>query len=145
MLSYVIVKCFFIFLCYNIFGMPKKTVLKLPKIDLGPDMIGQRIARLRKIKGLTQIQLAKKMGLIQSLISDYETGRLRLYDEMVARFAIALEVSADDILGINGSNEKKHVFSLKIIKRMLKLEQLPYSKQKPILNTIDALLKSVEE
>ena len=85
--------------------MPQKSRLKLPKIGLEIGTIGQRIAKIRKKNGLTQKQLAEKMGLINYLISDYETGRRHLYDEMVARFAIALEVSADYLLGLTDKPE----------------------------------------
>jgi NAD-dependent SIR2 family protein deacetylase len=40
------------------------------------------------------------MGLIQALVSACELGKIRLNDEMVIRFAKALEVSADEILGL---------------------------------------------
>ncbi|GAG75019.1 unnamed protein product [marine sediment metagenome] len=121
--------------------MPKKSTLKLPQLNLCSEPIGQRIARFRKEKGLTQQELAHIMGLVQYLISDYETGRLRLYDEMVARFAIALEVSTDEILGLKKEKHLEAAPSLKIIKRLKKLEKLPPNKQKPILRVLDALIK----
>lgn len=34
--------------------------------------MGQCLARLRKERGYTQVDLAKKIGIIQTLISDYE-------------------------------------------------------------------------
>lgn len=80
-------------------AMPKKT-RRLPPIDLGDEELGERLARLRRDKGLTQVELAEKIGIIQPVLSDYERGRLRPYAEMVARFAVALEVSADELLGL---------------------------------------------
>ena len=88
--------------------MPQRSKLQLPPIDLGKESIGERIAILRKQKGFTQKVLAEKMGLLNYLISDYERGRRRLYDEMVARFAIALEVSADYLLGLKDEPEPLH-------------------------------------
>jgi transcriptional regulator with XRE-family HTH domain len=85
--------------------MPQRSRLNLPPIDLGKKTIGERIARIRKQKGFTQKQLAEKMGLLNYLISDYERGRRRLYDEMVARFAIALDVSADYLIGLKDKPE----------------------------------------
>jgi transcriptional regulator with XRE-family HTH domain len=80
-------------------SMPKKT-RKLPPIDLGDEELGERLARFRRDKGMTQVELAEKIGIIQPVLSDYERGRLRPYAEMVARFAVALGVSADEILGL---------------------------------------------
>lgn len=121
--------------------MPRRPTLKLPPLNLGEETIGQRIARIRKQKGYTQTELAQKMGTIQSLISDYETGRLRLYDEMVVRFAVALDVSTDEILGLKRNNHKPTKPSLKIMRRLNKIDSLPESQQKTLLKTIDVFLK----
>ena len=41
-------------------------------IAAGEESIGRRLARIRKERGLTQIELAEKIGIIQSLVSSYE-------------------------------------------------------------------------
>jgi transcriptional regulator with XRE-family HTH domain len=88
--------------------MPHKSKYILESLNLGNETIGQRIAIIRKAKNLTQKELAQKIGITRALVSNYEIGRIRLYDEMVTRFAIALEVSADEILGLKkySSNKK---------------------------------------
>jgi transcriptional regulator with XRE-family HTH domain len=73
--------------------MPRKSKLKLPPIDLGSESLGQRIARLRKEKGYTQVELAKKMGIVRVLVSDYERERIRPHYEMIIRLALALDVT----------------------------------------------------
>jgi transcriptional regulator with XRE-family HTH domain len=88
--------------------MPKKP--DLPPLEIIDEPIGKRIFRLRKLKGMTQTDLAKKIGIKRSQIADYELGRTRLFDEMVTRVAIALEVSADELLGLKDRpaiNKKK--------------------------------------
>ena len=85
--------------------MPQKSRYILEPLNLGNETIGQRIARIRKEKKFTQKELAKKIGIPRSLVSNYEIGRIRLYDEMVTRFAIALEVSADYLLGLKTKPE----------------------------------------
>lgn len=122
--------------------MPKKPVIKLPPIDLGDETIGQRIARLRKERGLTQKSLAEKIGTTQSIITDYERGRIRLYDEMVARFAIALKVSADDILGIKKQKVENALSDLKITNRIRQIQELPTGKKRSIFDIIDSYLKA---
>ena len=124
-------------------GMPRISRLKLPPLNLGKETIGQRIARLRKERGFTQIELAEKIGIIQNLISDYERDKLRLHPEMLIRFAQALEVSTDDILGLNGADKKKNGdrISLRLLRRSKKIEELPSSQQKTLLKTIDTFLK----
>ena len=87
-------------------AMPRKRTLKLPPIDFGTETPGQRLARLRKERGFTQVQLAEQVGIIQSLVSDYETDRLKLSAEMVVRFAMALDVSTDDLLHPEAKKKK---------------------------------------
>lgn len=118
--------------------MPKKTVIKLPPLNLGEETIGKRIARLRKKKGLTQTELAKKIGTIQRLVSDYELGRIRLYDEMVARFAIALDTTTDYIIGLAKNNVNyEDSFFLKFIPRIKEIESLSEDKIDIILKDLD--------
>jgi transcriptional regulator with XRE-family HTH domain len=129
--------------------MPRKSRFKLPSLDLGEETIGQRIARLRKERGYTQIELADKIGIIQNLVSAYERDQLRLSSEMIIRFALALEVSSDDLLGISSSKEssgRKQAAtkkpSLKLLRRLNRIESLPMSQQKTLLQTIDTFLKA---
>lgn len=125
--------------------MPRISKLNLPLLDLGKETIGQRIAGLRKERGYTQKELAEKIGIIHTLVSDYERGKLRLYDEMVTRFAIALEISTDEILGIKSEKHTNTKPSLKIMRRLNKIESLPLSRQKTLLKTIDVFLERTSE
>jgi transcriptional regulator with XRE-family HTH domain len=79
--------------------MARKSKLILAPLNTGKESFGSRLSRIRKSKGFTQVELAEKMGIIQVLISDYERDKLRLHHDMVARFAQALDVSADELLG----------------------------------------------
>lgn len=84
--------------------MPKKP--DLPPIEEAENItIGQRIYQMRKIREYTQKELAEKIGISRILVWNYENGRLRLYDEMVKRFAIALGVSTDYLLGLKDDPE----------------------------------------
>ncbi len=118
---------------------------KRPPMMIGNESFGQRLARIRKEKGLTQVELSKKMGIIQVLISDYERDKLRPYHETIASFAKALDVSADELLGLKPSKSKGKGPSLKIFRRLKRIEELPPSQQRFILKTIDSLLKAAEE
>lgn len=124
--------------------MPKKSKLKLSPLNIGDETIGQRLARLRKERGYTQIELSNKTGLIQTLVSDYERGKLRLHAEMVIRFSKALDISADELLGINASKKNKDTSSLRLLRRIKKIDSLPPSQQKTLLKTIDIYLKGTE-
>jgi transcriptional regulator with XRE-family HTH domain len=102
--------------------------------------INSRLVIFRKQQGYTQKELAKIMGISWTLISDYERGKLRLHDKVIIKFAKALKVSADQILGIEKIkiNNKP---SLKIMRRLKLIEELPQNEQKALLRTIDGFLK----
>jgi transcriptional regulator with XRE-family HTH domain len=122
--------------------MPRKSTLELPPLDYGNEHVGQRLARLRKERGFTQVDLAQKIGIIQSLVSDYETDRLRLTAEMAVRFALALGVSVDDVLNPKVGNRKSAKKpSLKVVRRMEEIEKLPPRRQAFVLTAIDSLLR----
>ncbi len=107
--------------------------------------IGSRIARFRKERGYTQKELAEKMNTPWTLISDYERGKLRLHDKVLRKFAIVLEVSTDEILGIVREKHRNIKPSLKIMRRLTKIETLPQPEQKALLRIIDGFLKGVEK
>jgi transcriptional regulator with XRE-family HTH domain len=122
--------------------MPRRLKTKLPPLPTGPETIGERAMHIRKDQGLTQQQLAEKIGIKRSLVTDYETGRLRLNGEMVARFALALGVSADRILGLDATSSITQKPDLKITKRLRQIEGLPQHQKKSLMLTIDAYLKA---
>lgn len=121
--------------------MPRKRTLKLAPLDYGTEAVGQRIARIRKERGLTQVELAEKIGIIQSLISDYETDRLRLSAEMAVRFALALDVTTDDLLQPKLKRTSAKKPSLKVMRRVEQIESLPPRKQAVVLSALDSILR----
>ena len=122
--------------------MPKVSRYDLKPLEVSAETIGERLARLRKTRGLTQQQLADKIGIGQTLITDYERSRIRLYDEMIIRFALALQVTTDEILGMKDSKHLEKQPSLRLMKRLIAIDELPEPKKKAILKTLDDLLKA---
>jgi transcriptional regulator with XRE-family HTH domain len=107
--------------------------------------IGNRIAAGRKKRGITQVQLAEAVGISQKLVSSYEVGRITLSAEMLLRIVTALKVSSDEILGIKKDDEAAADNpSLKLVRRLIKIEQMPPNQQKALLKNIDMFLKASE-
>ena len=104
--------------------MPKKSTLKLPPIDFGSEGLGKRLARIRKERGFTQVQLAGQIGIIQSLVSDYETDRLKLSAEMAVRFALALGVTTDELLYSSVKATPGKAPSRKVLRSHSKIDQV---------------------
>lgn len=81
--------------------MPKKP--KNPSIHLG-----KRLAEQRKAAGITQVQLAEATGMSQRMISYYEKTEDHPLAKLLRHFATALDVSADELLGLDSPEERKH-------------------------------------
>jgi transcriptional regulator with XRE-family HTH domain len=122
--------------------MPKKSTLKLPPIDFGSEGLGKRLARIRRERGFTQVQLAEQIGIIQSLVSDYETDRLKLSAEMAVRFALAMGVTTDELLYTSAKKTPGKAPSRKVLRRLEQIESLPRRKQEALIMTIDQFLSS---
>jgi transcriptional regulator with XRE-family HTH domain len=120
--------------------MARPSRLKLPPLAAGPETLGARLARFRKEKGFTQVELAQRMGVTQALITDYERDKLRPYAEMVVRFALALSCSTDEVLGVKRSKPAGVTHNRRFLRRLELLTQLPKRDQEALLRTIDAFL-----
>jgi len=127
------------------FIMPRVPKQILPPLNISTETIGQRLARIRKTKGLTQEELAEKIGITRSVIANYEKDRLRIYDDMIVRIAMALSVATDDLLGLKETAvSPEQSPSLRLSRRLSKIDKLPPSEQKALLKTIDTYLKGVD-
>jgi transcriptional regulator with XRE-family HTH domain len=116
--------------------------LKLPPLKLADESLGKRVARLRKEKRITQVELAKRIGIIQSMVSAYERDKLRLSAEMALRFALALGVSIEELMSTKNHPHPEHKPSRKVLRRMEQIEKLPPRKQEFVLQALDSLLKA---
>ena len=60
--------------------------------EMEKNRIGNLLAGARLKAGLTQVQLAEKLGIRQNMISDYENGRRTYSDAMAKRLSKILQV-----------------------------------------------------
>ncbi|MDR2020979.1 MAG: helix-turn-helix domain-containing protein [Treponema sp.] len=104
--------------------------------------IGRRLQYLRKKRGLTQKELAEKIGLTREAVASYESGRARLMDMILIDLAAALRVSTDEILGLKAPENGTSRISRRLIKRMLIIEGLPDCIKKHIIRTLDDSIRA---
>lgn len=112
-------------------------------LNANGESFGQRLARLRKERGFTQVEFAEKADTIQAIISDYERDKLRPYADVVVRFALLLGVSSDELLGIQActvSSRRGPRPNRRFLRRLESLDSLPKRDQDALLRTIDAFL-----
>lgn len=63
-------------------------------------MYGERIRELRTAMGMSQVELAKKLGVSQKNISKYELEKLDLNTDTILKLCEIFQTSADYILGV---------------------------------------------
>lgn len=61
-------------------------------------IVDGRIAEQRKSKGITQVQLAGKLGIAQQTKAHYEGGRLRIPLSLMPPLASELEIAISDLV-----------------------------------------------
>jgi ribosome-binding protein aMBF1 (putative translation factor) len=82
-------------------GESKDELLSIESTEYWQEMeknrVGNLLAGARLKAGLTQDQLAKKLGIRQNMISDYEHGRRYFSDAMAKRLSQTLEVNEEHL------------------------------------------------
>jgi transcriptional regulator with XRE-family HTH domain len=104
--------------------------------------IGQRLARLRRERGLTQVELADRLGVAQPVVSDYERGELRLHGQLIVKLTAILSVSSEELLGLKKIAPNGAIKNRRLLRRLQAIERLPRRDQQALLRTIDRFLDS---
>ena len=99
--------------------MPRVCKLTLSALNWDKKSIGQRVARIRKERGFTHVELAA---------------------EMAVRFAMAPDVTPDELLHPNAVQAASRKPSRKVLPRLERMEEPPPTQQATLLRTIDTFL-----
>ena len=113
-----------------------------PVSELAAKDIAERVVKLRKERGITQVELAKILGVTQPMISRLEKGEFRFNDETIVTLATLYKVSADEILGLKTTSTTDPNVSRRWLKRLALIEKLPKRDQDGLIQTVDRYLKA---
>ncbi len=105
---------------------------------------GPRLAALRKARGLTQVQLAEATKTTQRSISYYENDDGVPPSSIVMVLAQALQVSADELLGLKplpkaAAAASEDPETRRLWKRFQVVTQLPEKDQRAVIQLINSL------
>jgi transcriptional regulator with XRE-family HTH domain len=109
--------------------------------------IGKNIKKLRKHFGLTQVELAQRLGITQKVITDYETGKAQPPQKRLPHIARFFNITVDKLIGAQELNpppteQPKTPYGNTKTAHVIKLfEQLGEEEQRVILKQIRALTK----
>ena len=102
---------------------------------------GERLAKARQEAGLTQAQLANKIGISQRVVTYWEREPVALRAEQLTQLADALSVSADFLLG--RANGKRRAGGPKGKMRQLfqAASALPRTQQQKVVDVLQPFIK----
>ena len=121
---------------YNL-GMPMGRPARTKRTPLG-----ERIAAARAEAGLTQQQLADKLGVSQRVVTYWEREAAGLRADQLALLAESLGVSADFFLGRDQKKRGGPVGKAKAL--FERVSALPRDRQQRILATVEDMLAAHE-
>jgi transcriptional regulator with XRE-family HTH domain len=120
------------------------TLAKTPgtTTERGMRELAARVVKIRKECGITQVELAKTLGVTQSMVSRIEKGELRLNGEVIIKLAKLFKISTDELLGIKPVKNVQPVINRRWLRRFKKIEKLSKRDQDGLIQTVDRYLKA---
>lgn len=102
---------------------------------------GQRLAQLRKTAGYTQQQLADEISATRRQIAYYEAESEHPPAGLLINLARALNVSADELLGLHaGRKATTPAVSTRLERRLKLIERMPAKPKQQLLGLIDTFI-----
>lgn len=89
-----------------VLGLSENTNVSQKKYKIKIDIISNRIKEIRKLKNMTQKQLADLLNTSQSTISAYENEKTLILTAFLYELCTKLNVSADYVVGRNNKIER---------------------------------------
>lgn len=68
-------------------------------------MLSQQIRALRLASGMSQVQLAARLGVTKQSVSNWENDNIQPSIEMLKKLAAVFSVSTDQLLGLTGGEQ----------------------------------------
>ena len=99
---------------------------------------GEKITKLKKLKKMSQVELAEKTGISRDAISKYERGDVLPSVEYAKRIAEALGVSLDYLVS---DSEQDEALDNEAVKRIKDIQNLPKQEKDKVLSVLDALVR----
>lgn len=108
-------------------------------------LFGQRLAALRKAKGLTQIQFAARLDTTQKMVDYYERRAVNPSLDFMQRAAEILDVSVAELLGSEPKRSRsKPGPPSQLQLRIERIKHLPRKDQEFIIKFLDTVLEKAE-
>ena len=102
----------------------------------------ERLARLRKAAGYTQVEFAAEVGITQRMVAYYEAPTASPPAHLLPRMAEVLGVGVDVLLGVNAPRRPKQLATNRLERRLLEIEKLGPKAKRQIMQLLDTFIES---
>jgi transcriptional regulator with XRE-family HTH domain len=102
---------------------------------------GQRMSEARERAGLTQSELAKKLGVTQQVVAAWERRIIALRPEQIKAIAQAINTTADYLIGITESWKGSKGPSGKVRQVFEQVSKLPRRQQDKVVEFVEAFVQ----
>ena len=104
-------------------------------------VIGERIRQLRLARGITQIELGRRVGLSSRMMAYYEVQGGEPRPDLLLKLAEVLGTTVDALTGRQPTRRRSPVAEedLRLWRRLQRIRELPPHDQKAVLKMIDAM------
>ena len=105
------------------------------------EAFGQRLARFRKARGLTQEELGRLLGISQRMVAYYEVETRYVPADLIPSLTRILQVSSDELLGLKPLKLIPPEESPRFLHQLKQISRLPRNKRDQILRYAESLLQ----
>jgi transcriptional regulator with XRE-family HTH domain len=101
----------------------------------------EKLKKARIVKGLTQGQLARKIGADTQRVSKYERGVAAPTTALLVKLAEALDVTTDYLIRGGATSPASSIADPELLERFQHISDLPEQDQTVLISVIDAFIK----
>lgn len=117
--------------------MPRPKTKRTPRPPKDLAVMGQILKQIRQRRGLSQIEIGKRLGMPQRTISNYENAVSRIPSNLLPKFAAVLRATVAELLGQKqtpGADKDREIW-----KFVNQVEALPPRDKRAVFRYVEAL------
>jgi len=109
----------------------------------GGESFGQRLCRIRKMRDMTQQELADLSGISKRALCSYECDQREAPSHNLPAISEHLGVTVDELLGLKPIEDRPQLkVTRRWLQKFLQIDQLTERKQRAIMQVLDMALKT---
>ena len=109
-------------------------------------LLGKNIAQAREVLGISQAELAERVGASQQVVAAWERKYDRLHSDNLVKLAQALNVTTDQLLGLKEPTTQPkaagNTFEKRLQKKIQEIAQLGPNEKRQVMQHLDMVLEN---